>query len=162
MLELLIKILNKSKNFLTTYSAISIYICVLLKLLINETIIIDNLLSFLYGLAWTVCIIGLIINKFYYKEILIKYGLTRLSQHLSDIFGHIIPLILILYFSPKKTNLTFINFIQFYILLTIIYIIIFGLPHKIYVGVPLLVIYLLSTIILLLSTYLCYFQSSNN
>ena len=73
---------------LTKYIATPIYLFLLLKYFVKQQyyhLIINDILSVLYGLSWATCIVGLIITNFYYKKIVARDKINRLTLILIDI-----------------------------------------------------------------------------
>ena len=103
-------------------------------------------------------ICGLIINAYFYQQILQKYHLSRWMQHFSDVFGHLLPLILMYFYAPRKTDLTFPAMLLIYLVLSVGYFFIVGNPAEVYVGVPAPVLFLLPPAVLLLATYFRFFS----
>lgn len=154
-------------SFFTVWINILTYILIGFNFLIQNNIYIVNSLEILYGLIITVSICGLIIRKFYKDKIIAKYKKSKefnkfkpyignnfkLVLNIFTIITHIIPLIYIIIYKPDKSNISFNQIIQIYVILICAYIYIVDIPSNIYVGVPNWLIYGLSPIILICFTY---------
>ena len=156
------------KKAMSKISAGTVYIFLFLNYLIlnnhikNKLIIkyVDYILTVEYGIAWGVGICGLLINNLFYHKILEKYKIYKWMLPITDIFSHIIPLILIYYYAPKTSNLNFTTITFIYLMLYLLYYLAVGEFSQVYVGVPKLVIYGLFPLIIILSTYIKYFSKS--
>jgi hypothetical protein len=154
-------------SFFTVWINIIAIIIIFFNFLIPNNIYILNSLEILYGLIFTVSICGLIIHTFYMDKIIAKYKKSKefnklkpyignnfkLVLNILNIITHIIPLIYIIIYKPDKSNISFNQIIQIYIILICVYIYIVDIPSNIYVGVPNWLIYGLAPIILICSTY---------
>ena len=94
---------------------------------------IKNILAIFYGPMWSVCICGLLINNLLGEEMHKYYKTSKLSLFLSDIFGHILPLIVIIYYGPKKTDVSFLTYL---FIIFIFFVLTKNYLIKTYIGVP--------------------------
>ena len=135
--------------------ALFVYISVLMKICFSykNVVILDNFMSILYAFAWSTGISGLIMNVFYSNDFTKKYNITQQMLILSDIFLHIIPIILITKYAPVETDISFYEILAGCIL---IFILIGKYVLKIYIGIPIHVLFLLPMIITISSFYLRY------
>ena len=142
----------------------AIYIFLFLQYLIKKNYInnssfvnfVHNILTIEYGLAWGVAICGLIVNIFY-KRTNIDRRWADYQLRLIDVFGHILPLILLCFFAPEKTNLKFSTIVLSYVMLGLLYTFIGTKIANIYVGVPPVILYVLFPFIMLSAIYIKYF-----
>tara|TARA_B100000575_G_scaffold113639_1_gene90416 strand:- start:1332 stop:1817 length:486 start_codon:yes stop_codon:yes gene_type:complete len=145
--------INPKVPTLTKYISTLIYILLILYHKIeNDYIhnILNDILSILYGVAWVLFICGLLINNVYHKELMKKHNLNRRSQIFGDIFGHILPLILIYNYGPRKTRVK----LSHLLILVASFILLFGNYFtEVYVGVPPFIILILAPLIILFSFY---------
>ena len=145
--------INPKVPTLTKYISTLIYILLILYHKIeNDYIhnILNDILSILYGVAWVLFICGLLINNVYHKELMKKHNLNRRSQIFGDIFGHILPLILIYNYGPRKTRFK----LSHLLILVASFILLFGNYFtEVYVGVPPFIILILAPLIMLFSFY---------
>ena len=141
---------------ITKYIATLFYILLYLSLYTKNSNIkyfVDNSLAILYGPIWAMAICGLIINNFYHDEIRKRDNTTTIVRIISDVFGHILPLILITLYAPQKSNIPFIYYLT--IIILFFYISIDYLLDT-YIGVPTVLITLVAPAICLGMYYLKY------
>ncbi len=145
--------INPKVPTITKYISTLIYILLILYHKIENVYInniLNDILSILYGLAWVLFICGLLINNVYHKELMKKHNLNRRTQLFGDIFGHILPLILIYNYGPTKTRIKFSHLLISVVLFTLL----FGNYFtKVYVGVPPFILLFLAPSIMLFSFY---------
>ena len=145
--------INPNVPTITKYISTLIYILLILYHKIENVYInniLNDILSILYGLAWVLFICGLLINNVYHKELMKKHNLNRRTQLFGDIFGHILPLILIYNYGPTKTRIKFAHLLISVVLFTLL----FGNYFtKVYVGVPPFILLFLAPSIMLFSFY---------
>ena len=120
---------------LTVQYAITTYICLLIKWKSNNervVKIVDVILSILKPLSVSIMICGLVINNFC-DDFVKNFGAKRHHLILSDVFGHILPCILLFKYAPKT------SYIPSYIPVLLAFLPIVFL-HKLYIkqypGVP--------------------------
>lgn len=136
-------------NFVATITYVLLVLSYIIK---NKTLlyIVNNLLSIFYALSWTTCIIGLMISNIFYKKIVKRDKLHRLTLVAGDMLLHVLPVCLLYYYGPTKSDVK----ISYLILATILFMI---LSHnyllKIYVGVPKYILLYLGPLIFLSSFY---------
>ena len=134
----------------TPHVAILVYITVIARQFIKNTYL-DDFMSLLYAAAWTTCIVGVIISYFFVEEMMRKYNIKPDKKLPANLIGHVIPALLITWFGPKKSNIP-LNFII--IALLIMPLFSYFWMTDVYVGVPPLILFLLSDSVFILSFYL--------
>ena len=141
---------------ITKYISTITYILLALSHVEKKQAIIDDILSILYGLVWVVGICGLLINNVFYEQLRKRDKLTKHRRFLIDIFGHILPLVLIYYYGPTKTRINF----SYYAIAVILFTLLFkGFFAKIYIGVPELLFAWLAPFIAITAFYTRYINN---
>ena len=130
-------------KYMTTYvSAISIIL--LLVYLIKPNKNADNLSTIMYGLTTGGLVIGILVNRIYGDDLK-----NRLAW---DIFGHILPFVIIYFIAPKKTEMKFNNIVLYLIFIFCLYLMLVGIEN-VYVGIPNYIKYGLYPAIVFSSSY---------
>ena len=152
--------MNRYLKHFTAHYAITTYICLIIKWKSsNEKLVkaIDELLPILKSLSVSVLICGFIINNFC-DDFVKKIGAKRHHLILSDIFGHILPCILLFKYSPKTSSIS-----PYVPLLLALFSVMF--LYKLYInqypGVPKPLITYVFPAIFLISYYYIYGWNSN-
>jgi len=139
---------------ITKYISTLIYILLYLSLTIkkpNQLYYINNALSILYGPICAVAFCGLIINNFFHEEIRKRDNTSTLVRIGSDIFGHILPLVLIVLYGPKKTS---VSFIYYLIIIFIFFYLCTDYLLRVYIGVPRNLITIVAPLICITAFYM--------
>lgn len=118
----------------------------------------NQLIALLFGPIWAVGICGFLINRFFAKEMHKRDKPSKYMIIFSDIFGHILPIILITLYAPKKTN---IRLYQVIIFIISFYLIFHKHLYTTYIGVPTFILFGLPPIISIIVFYLKYYYNIN-
>ena len=114
---------------------------------------INNTLAIFYGPIWAVAICGILINNFFHDKIKKRDKTTPFVRISSDIFGHILPVILMYYYGPQKTSISF----MYYIIFIIAFFVLFkNYLLDTYVGVPPLLLLVIAPLISIVMFYIRY------
>lgn len=157
-------------SFFTIWINIIFYVIIIINFFISNNEYILNTLSILYGLIWTISICGLIIHMDM-KKIIAKYKKSKEYKYIKpyikpyinnnfkfkiQVFNftfHVLPLILIILYNSKKSNISVKQILHIYVILISIYIYTVDIPSNVYIGVPNWLLYGLAPIILISTTY---------
>ena len=96
-------------DMLTKYVSGLVYVLLYLSYSIKSKrtlYYVNNALSVLYGPMCAVAMCGLLINGLFHKEIRKRDNTSTLVRVGSDIFGHILPFVLLSYYGPAKTDVS--------------------------------------------------------
>ena len=141
---------------LTKYVAAIVYLLLYLSNTIRDKkklYYIDNFLSFLYGPIFTVGICGFLINNFFHTEIRKRDNVHPVFRILGDIFGHILPLILMINYGPDKTD---IPFGIYCLIVSVFFILLKNYLQDTYIGVPPILLLFIAPAISILAFYFKY------
>lgn len=121
--------------------------------------IVNNALVLLYGPMWAVSICGVIINNFYHKKIKARDKTSTIVRIGSDIFGHILPVILIYLYGPTERQISpLISPLIYTLIYTLIIMLFFFTTGtylvNTYIGVPKNLILIVAPLICLLAFYI--------
>ena len=143
---------------ITKYISTLVYILLYLSLTLkksNQLFYINTVLSILYGPICAVALCGLIINNFYHTEIRKRDNTSTIVRIGSDIFGHVLPLILIFLYGPKKTSVSFVH----YLLIILLFFYLFtDYLLRTYIGVPKILITTIAPLICITAFYTRYYS----
>ena len=144
---------------ITKYIASLIYLLIYLSYTLQSNTklyYINNVLSILYGPIWAVGICGLLINNFFHEKIRMRDNTTPSLRIFSDIFGHILPVILMYYYGPTKTSVPFVYYtcfiIAFFVLSKNYFL-------NTYIGVPPFLLLIIAPLISIMMFYIRYIFS---
>ena len=140
--------------FFTTFTSIFFYFILVLYLFKPDYF--RNFLLSLFPLLFGVWLVGFLLTYVYYEKIQQKYNLSNTEMILSDFFGHLLPVIIILIILYKhRKNYHILWWIIFvYLGLFLLYLLVNRISYKkfweIYPGIPgyVMVIGLIFTIII--------------
>jgi len=142
---------------LTKYVSTLVYILLYLSNTVtarSKLYYINNTLSLLYGPMWAVGVCGLLINSYFAEEMHRRDRQIKPLIIFSDIFGHLLPIILMVLYGPKETDIHFIWYLSFVILFFLIF-------HRYlldtYIGVPPMLILFAAPSISILAFYYRYY-----
>jgi len=116
----------------------------------------DNLSTIMYGLTAGELVIGILVNRIYggdmKNRLTIEASRLELYTHLWDIFGHILPFVIIYFIAPKKTEMKFNSIVLYLIFIFCLYLMLVDV-EDVYVGVPNYIKYGLYPAIVFYSSY---------
>ena len=142
---------------ISKYFATTVYISTIIKYFTHRATRshqgADNALAVIFGPAWAIAVCGLLVNNFFYKDIAKRDKTTLIGRRLGDIFGHIIPAIIVTMYAPDRLPISKTTYISG---ILIIFLVLIPWLQKVYVGVPGWVIWGLAPSITIISTCLRY------
>ena len=130
-------------DMLTKYVSGAVYILLYLSYTLRSKAAlyyIDNALGALYGPMCAVAVCGVLINSLFHDKIQERDKTTTLVRVGSDVFGHILPFILLHYYGPTKTNIApglYVAFVASFFVVFSNYLLkaYIGVPHALLLGV---------------------------
>lgn len=143
------------ERFLTRYTATIIIGVNLLLWRFPKNKILQNLSTLTFGLAWGIGVTGFVVNRFYGHDIREKYSLSTEFQLMSDIIGHLLPIILAMALAPRKTKISTFWLLLFPFAVVGMYLF-FVDPIDHYVGVPLWILFILFPVVTVIATLIRY------
>ena len=136
----------------TPYVSILVYLTVILRLFVQNRFL-DNFMSILFSITWAMGVTGIVINAFYAEKLMKKFKITQEMKTVGDIFGHLIPPVLITLFGPTQTQIPFMLIVALALALPIIC---YQYLVSVYIGVPPFILIGLPAVVFVLSFYLRY------
>ena len=94
---------------------------------------INNALSILYGPMCAVAVCGVLINNLFHEEIKKRDKTSTLVRVGSDVFGHVLPFVLIYYYGPTKSDVTVTQYLA---LVAMFFLFFRRYLLRAYIGVP--------------------------
>ena len=113
----------------------------------------DNALAVLFGPAWAIAVCGALVNNVYFRAMAARDKTTRLGRGLGDVFGHILPALVVTIYAPAAFPVTGCTYSAGVILLVALC---GRWLQGVYVGVPWWVVWALAPAIALGATHAKY------
>ena len=112
---------------------------------------INNALSILYGPMCAVAVCGVLINNLFHEQIRKRDKTSSLVRVGSDIFGHVLPFVLIYYYGPTKSD---VPLAQYVVLVSLFFLFFRQYILRAYIGVPAPILLGLAPVICLFMFYI--------